>query len=122
MIDTGRIVVGKPEARQRFLELIATVSTLPAHLRGSLTWGQGCEMARHKQVTMATDMPVYFCNPASPWQRGTNENTNGLLHQYFPKGTDLSVHGPAVLEDVARQLSGRPTQNARLGYPSRAFA
>ncbi len=66
-------------------QLIRTISTLPAHLRGSLTWDQGCEMARHKQFSMATDMAVYFCDPASPWQRGSNENTNGLLRQYFRK-------------------------------------
>ncbi|ASN40971.1 IS30 family transposase [Arthrobacter sp. 7749] len=88
--------------------LIETMLKLPEALRGSLTWDQGIEMALHKSFAMATDMDVYFCDPHSPWQRGSNENTNGLLRQYFPKGTDLSKYGPEDLEQVAALLNGRP--------------
>ncbi len=88
--------------------LQTTVQTLPRHLVKSLTWDQGSEMAAHHAFTIATDVPVYFCDPASPWQRGSNENTNGLLRQYFPKGTDLSAHRPDHLETVAAELNSCP--------------
>lgn len=98
--------------------LIKTMSTLPAHLRGSLTWDQGAEMAKHKAFSLATDMDVYFCDPASPWQRGSNENTNGLLRQYFPKGTNLNVYGPEDLEHVAHELNARPRKTLNWDTPA----
>jgi IS30 family transposase len=101
--------------------LVRTMLTLPAHLRGSLNWDQCAEVARHKASTIATDIPVYFRDPASPWQRGTNENTNGLLRQFFPEGTDLSAYGQDDLDHVAQELNGRTKTNARPGQPSRAF-
>ena len=102
--------------------MTAAIERMPVALRGSLTWDQGVEMARHREITVATGLPIYFCDPASPWQRGSNENTNGLLRQYFPKGTDLSKHSPEDLEFVADQLNRRPRQTLGWHTPAEALA
>jgi IS30 family transposase len=98
--------------------LTKQVLRLPAELRRTLTWDRGTEMARHQAFTIATDMKVYFCDPQSPWQRGTNENTNRLLRQYFPKGTDLSVYSQAYLNRIATELNQRPRKTLAFRTPA----
>jgi IS30 family transposase len=98
--------------------LVKQILKLPVELRKSLTWDRGTEMANHKEFSVATDVKVYFCDPRSPWQRGSNENTNGLLRQYFPDGTDLSTYSQSDLNKVARQLNERPRKT--LGFETPA--
>jgi IS30 family transposase len=137
--NSNRSAIGTLVERQtRFLLLVALpegrtaeavraalaerILALPVELRRSLTWDRGKEMAEHVRFTVETGVQVYFCDPHSPWQRGSNENTNGLVRQYFPKGTDLSVHSQAHLDAVARELNGRPRQTLGWMKPSEALA
>ena len=101
-------------AEALYQAITRTITTLPEQLKRSLTWDQGAEMAQHARLTIDSGIRIYFCDPQSPWQRATNENTNGLLRQYFPKGSDLSVHSEAELDQVAAELNDRPRK--RLGY------
>ncbi len=115
-LEDGRTAVSVEAAMRK------AVATLPDELHRSITWDQGAEMSSHTAFTTATGIPIYFCDPHSPWQRGSNENTNGLLRQYLPKGTDLSKHSGPDLVEIQRSLNGRPRKT--LGYmtPSEAYA
>ena len=101
--------------------LIKQARRLPSELYKTLTWDRGSEMTNHKHFTLATDIQIYLCDPKSPWQRGSNENTNRLLRQYFPKGSDLSVHSQQKLSQVARQLNERPRKTLNYASPAEIF-
>ncbi len=101
--------------------ITGAITDLPEQLRRSLTWDQGTELSQHARLRVDTGVQVYFCDPHSPWQRGTNENTNGLLRQYFPKGTDLGAHGAEALAAVAETLDSRPRKALGWRTPGEAF-
>jgi IS30 family transposase len=113
--------VANRDSRSVVSALIEQAHSLPEELWKTLTWDRGKEMAEHRRFTMATDVAVYFCDPQSPWQRGSNENTNRLLRQYFPKGTDLSVHSQERLNEVAREMNQRPRKTLDYETPAERF-
>jgi len=113
--------VGNKDSYSVVQALIKQARKLPKELYRSLTWDRGTEMSGHRNFTIATDIDVYFCDPQAPWQRGTNENTNRLLRQYFPKGTDLSIHSQSKLSAVARQLNERPRKTLDYETPAERF-
>jgi IS30 family transposase len=112
----------KPTAENVRVEMTQKIMQLPAQFRKSITWDRGKEMAQHRQFTIDSGIQVYFCDPRSPWQRGSNENTNGLLRQYLPKGTDLSIHTEQDLDAIAEELNNRPRQTLGWMTPLERFA
>lgn len=119
-VNNGPALAGHGAAAVRDA-IAAKIATLPEQLGKSLTWDQGAEMAQHAQLRIETGLAIYFCDPRSPWQRGTNENTNGLLRQYFPKGTDMGRYGGRELDAVAATLNGRPRKTLGWKTPAEAF-